>query len=233
MHIFVIMKNVLDNPVWNALISGNRHLATGSDKVKFFDPEVSPFAALLENTHENFGELYEKHNSDQPVFLWSMEELSIPKIWMVAHCIPGFQMVYEKPTVEAYKTQGITALTDKDIPAMLALTKLTRPGPFGNRTIEFGNYEGIFENDKLVAMTGQRFHPCDYIEISAVCTHPDYLGNGYARQLLLSQLSQILDADAKPHLHVRQDNERAIQVYQSLGFTIRMPVYFYLIKKQA
>ena len=115
---------------------------------------------------------------------------------------------------------------------MLALTKLTKPGPFGKRTIEFGNYEGIFENEQLVAMTGQRFHCFDYIEISAVCTHPDFLGRGFAKQLLLSQLTQILSSSQKPYLHVKGDNERAIQVYLSLGFSIRMPVFFYVIKKQ-
>ena len=227
----MVMENVLDNPVWNALISGNRRLATGSERVKLFDPAVSPFVALIENTRQNFMELSEMVNSDQLVFLWAKEILAIPKVWNVLHCIPGFQMVYEKAIVQAYKTDGITALTDRDIPDMLALTKLTKPGPFGMRTIEFGNYEGIFENAQLVAMTGQRFHPFDHIEISAVCTHPDYLGRGYARQLLLSQLSQILDAGSKPHLHVRIDNERAIHVYRALGFTVRIPVYFYIIKK--
>ena len=227
------MENVLDNPVWNALISGNRHLANGSDRVKLFDPDVSPFVALIENTPQNFQELSAMVNADQLVFLWAKEILAIPKVWNVMHCIPGFQMIYEKSTVKAYKTDGITALINKDIPEMLALTKLTKPGPFGTRTIEFGNYEGVFENGQLVAITGQRFHPFDHIEISAVCTHPDYLGRGYARQLLLSQLSQILGAGANPHLHVRQDNQRAIHVYKALGFTIRIPVYFYVINRQA
>ena len=227
------MENVLDNPVWNALISGNRHLANGSDRVKLFDPDVSPFVALIENTPQNFQELSAMVNADQLVFLWAKEILAIPKLWNVLHCIPGFQMVYENPIVQPYKTHNITVLTEKDIPEMVALTKLTKPGPFGTRTIEFGNYEGVFENGQLVAITGQRFHPFDHIEISAVCTHPDYLGRGYARQLLLSQLSQILGAGANPHLHVRQDNQRAIHVYKALGFTIRIPVYFYVINRQA
>jgi predicted GNAT family acetyltransferase len=80
-------------------------------------------------------------------------------------------------------------------------------------------------------MTGRRFHCFSHIEISAVCTHPGYLGKGYAKQLLLSQLTQILASSYKPYLHVKADNERAIRVYESLGFRTRMPVFFYVLEK--
>lgn len=226
------MEEVLDNPVWNALISGNSHLGTGSDRVKFFDQPVSSFAGLIENSPDNLLELHEIYASDGPVILWSKEPLSIPKAWKMVDCIKGLQMVYGQPTVLPYNNTNITALTEKDIPEMMALTKLTKPGPFGMRTIEFGNYEGIFENDRLVAMTGQRFHSFDHIEISAVCTHPDYLGRGYAKQLLLSRLKHILASSCRPYLHVREDNERAIHVYKALGFSVRIPVFFNVIKKQ-
>ncbi|HVG42779.1 MAG TPA: GNAT family N-acetyltransferase, partial [Chitinophagaceae bacterium] len=63
---------------------------------------------------------------------------------------------------------------------MMQLATLTKPGPFGPHTIDFGYYYGIFEEGKLVAMTGQRLHVAHFTEISAVCTHPDHLGKGYA-----------------------------------------------------
>ncbi len=225
------MKNPLANPVWNALISGNSHLAKGSERVRFFDGEVSPFAGLADNSLENLVELYELNTSERPVFLWAKQPLVFPEQWTVVDCIPGYQMVYDKLTVPECKATGIIPLTKDHVTEMVALTKLTKPGPFGTRTIEFGNYEGIFVGERLAAMTGQRFHPFDHVEISAVCTHPDFLGRGYAKQLLLSQLTQILDSSGKPHLHVRSDNERAIHVYKALGFSVSMPVYFYLIRK--
>ena len=140
-------------------------------------------------------------------------------------------MVYAKNEVSPYLSESIIPLTLTDVPAMLSLTQLTKPGPFAKRTIEFGNYEGIFENKVLAAMTGRRFHCFDHIEISAVCTHPLHLGKGYAKQLLLSQLDSILSSGNKPYLHVKEDNERAIHVYEALGFTTRMPVYFYVLQK--
>jgi GNAT superfamily N-acetyltransferase len=225
------MEHVLDNPVWNALASANAHLGTGSERAKFFHPEVSPFAALAENSVPELQELYALYTADSPVFLWADELITVPKEWQVMHCIKGLQMVYDQPAVREYDAGGTVPLTEKDIPEMIALTRLTKPGPFGTRTIEFGNYEGIFSDGKLAAMTGQRFHCFDHIEISAVCTHPDHLGKGYAKQLLLSQLTQILAGSSKPYLHVRDDNERAIHVYKTLGFSIRMPVYFYVLRK--
>jgi len=82
-----------------------------------------------------------------------------------------------------------------------------------------------------VVVAGQRFHVFDHMEISAVCTHPDYTGRGYAKQLLQSQIDRITAANGIPFLHVRRDNERAIAVYESLGFFTRTDIYFYVIKK--
>jgi predicted GNAT family acetyltransferase len=132
--------------------------------------------------------------------------------------------VYE-PTVE------IVDLTNEHIPAMLSLTKLTNPGPFLERTIEFGHYRGIFDGEELVAMAGQRIHAFNYAEISAVCTHPDYLGKGYARQLLLNQAQRMQAEGNIPYLHVLTTNERAIKVYEGIGFTIRKEMYFYVLQK--
>jgi ribosomal protein S18 acetylase RimI-like enzyme len=226
------MKNVLDNPVWNALISGNSHLAKGSERVRFFDPEVSPFAGLVESSAQNLLELYAAAEAGQRFFLWADALLPLPNVWEQVDCIRGCQMVYEDKHVNRYDDTDIVSLTEKNVAEMVALAKLTKPGPFATRTIEFGNYEGIFKDDKLVAMTGQRFHCFDHIEISAVCTDPAHLGKGYAKKLLLSQLKQITGSACKPYLHVREDNERAIGVYRSLGFSVRMPVYFYVIKKR-
>ena len=128
--------------------------------------------------------------------------------------------------------QTIQPLTNADVPQMLALTQLTNPCPFLKNTIDFGNYEGIFDGDKLIAMAGQRLNPLPYAEISAVCTHPDHLGKGYAKQLLLSQANRIKNEGNIPFLHVREDNIRAIEVYKSMGFVIHQKLQFYVLRKK-
>ena len=124
------------------------------------------------------------------------------------------------------------ALGTEHISQMVELAALTKPGPFGTGTINFGYYHGIFENEKLVAMTGQRLHTGNYTEISAVCTHPEHTGKGYAYTLMQQQLQLILQQGQQPFLHVREDNERAIALYLRLGLTVSRPMNFYFMKRQ-
>jgi len=142
-------------------------------------------------------------------------------------------MVCDAGAGQQLVTAGLVPLTNEHVPQMEALAKLTNPGPFAKKTIDFGHYHGVFENDKLVAMAGQRLYPYNYAEVSAVCTHPDHTGKGYARQLLQFQVDRIKAASEIPFLHVKDDNERAIKVYKSLGFATRTKVYFYVLVKAA
>ena len=80
-------------------------------------------------------------------------------------------------------------------------------------------------------MAGQRLHAGPYAEISAVCTHPDYLGRGYATRLLHSQVQRMRAAGNTPFLHVRTDNATAVKVYEALGFEVREELSIYLISK--
>ncbi len=225
------MGHVLDNPAFSALISGNKNLSYGNEEVKYFSIEVSPFVALRDNSTDDFGQLYELIIHNNSVIFIAPGEMEIPGQWKVLRCIRGLQMVYHNTTEQDNKPSNLVPLTTDDVPQMLALTKLTNPGPFATRTIEFGHYHGIFIGDQLVAMAGQRLHAFNYAEISAVCTHPDYTGKGYARQLLLFHISRILGASNIPFLHVRDDNERAIKLYETLGFITRRSVYFYVLQK--
>ncbi|MBN8822668.1 MULTISPECIES: GNAT family N-acetyltransferase [unclassified Spirosoma] len=225
------MEHVLDNPAWNALVSGNKHLGDGTDNVKYFMPEVSPFVALQENTAQNLHLLDAAIPFNSPIGFITTIQLPIPTPWTLLQRVDGLQMVYDSVAEKPQTNLPIRPLTSADVPDMLALTQLTRPGPFSTRTIEFGHYEGIFDEDKLVAMTGQRLNPFNYAEVSAVCTHPDHLGKGYARQLISNQLYRIQQSDGVPFLHVRSDNKRAIQIYEAMGFKVRTEIYFCFIKR--
>ncbi|OOQ61437.1 GNAT family N-acetyltransferase [Mucilaginibacter pedocola] len=224
------MEHVLDNPGWNALISGNSDLATGDNRIKYFQPEVSPFMGFCNNAEADFDELYQLAPQGRVFGYISDVATAIPAPWTVLASIACPQMIHNGKPGDIL-TDNVRLLTDADIPQMLALTKLTAPGPFAERTIEFGHYYGIFDGDKLVAMAGQRLHIFNYAEISAVCTHPDYLGRGYAKQLLQFHVNRIIAAEEVPILHVRHDNARAIAVYESLGFATRKLIYFHIIKK--
>ena len=226
------MPHVLDNPAFNALISQNSNFANGTHEVKYFPREVSPFVAFNTNTEKNFNTLHQITLHDKPVILISPNEIELPPQWKLLRSMHGFQMLYTGATIpEPEIKAGIVPLRDEHIPQMLSLTQLTQPGPFDERTIDFGHYQGVFEGDQLVAMAGQRLHAFNYAEVSAVCTHPDHLGKGYARQLLVQQINRIVAASETPFLHVRHDNHRAIKVYESLGFATRREIFFYVMTK--
>jgi ribosomal protein S18 acetylase RimI-like enzyme len=226
------MYQYLDNPAWYALCSGNKNFSNGNDKVKFFDSEVSPFIATNENSEEYFRMLYDLIPHNAPVIFISSKEMAFPSFWNIRRLIKGIQMIYEGNKIEEEPNADIIPLNNCHIDQMLSLTKLTDPGPFGPRTIEFGHYYGILKQNKLVAMAGQRLHVYHFTEISAVCTHPDFTGKGYAKDLLRHQINRMQCASFIPYLHVRSDNVRAISVYESLGFKTRKEIFFYVLQKQ-
>lgn len=223
------MEQVLDNPAWYALNTGNSNLAYGNERVKFFDKDVAPFVGFDENTEENFDALYNLITHDELVAFVSSYPVAIPGKWKILRHVPCLQMVHNGKLNEV--GAELINLTNDHVPQMMNLAELTKPGPFRERTIDFGTFQGMFENDKLVAMAGQRMAPLPYVEISAVCTHPDYTGKGYAKQLLTSQANHIIAQNSVPFLHVRDDNHRAIKVYENVGFVTRTDMYFYMLSK--
>lgn len=226
------MEDLLYNPVYNALLSGDRHLSSGNNSVKFFDEQVSPFVGFETDYAYGFTELYDILPAGRKILYASPTFIQPPAGWNLRHEIKGLQFVYEAGREPEKNFPGIVPLEQSHITEMVELAALTKPGPFGVKTIDFGYYFGIFENEMLVAMTGQRLHVQNSTEISAVCTHPDHSGKGYAYSLLQHQLQLILQQGQQPFLHVREDNDRAISLYKRLGFTISRNMNFYFMVKQ-
>ena len=225
------MHSLLDNPVFNALSSGDSHLGTGTENVKYFDKEVSPYAGFKEDYKKGFEDLHQFLPSGRNILYATRKKISEPKGWKILVAIEGLQFVFESGKSIVLNEIELVPLGRNHVDEMIALAKLTKPGPFDRRTIEFGNYFGIFENENLVAMTGQRLHVPGFSEVSAVCTHPLHIGKGYAGILLAHQIDIIIKSGQQPFLHVRSDNVRAIYLYEKAGFKVNGPMNFYFLKK--
>lgn len=226
------MEHLLDNPIFNALNSAHSIYAKGTANVKYYQEEVAVFAGLKTNSPADFEELYALATDANTFVVFSPVALTIPANWKLLTHIDMFQFVYDSKEIPAGADGDFTDLDNEYVPEMMALVELTQPGPFRERTIELSNYTGVIDEGKLVAMAGHRFNPTPYIEVSAVCTHPDHLGKGYAYMLIREQIKRILDKGEIPFLHVRNDNTGAIKLYEKLGFYIRSEMIAYVIKKE-
>jgi ribosomal protein S18 acetylase RimI-like enzyme len=229
----------LDNVIWQALTTRQAHFAESVDGARRFVREVSPLAAFQEEGAKGYASLAELLSAGATVGLFLDRPYEPQSGWKYIAGAPLLQMVCENGItsdgiypISVNQKPKITELEPKDSPEMIELTALTKPGPFGSRTHEFGTYVGIRLNGKLVAMTGERLKVPGHTEVSAVCTHPEHTGKGYAGILMLEIMKGIRERGEIPFLHVRQDNSRAIEVYRRLGFRERVLRHFTVVRKE-
>jgi ribosomal protein S18 acetylase RimI-like enzyme len=223
----------LDNIIWKALTTRQAEFAESFKQVRKFMPEVSPLAAFPEPTPEGYESLTGLVDTGATIGLFLDAPYQPQAGWSFLAGAPMPEMVYEGDGVPSSSASDpeIVELSAADVPEMMALTALTKPGPFHKRTYELGTYLGIRREKKLVAMAGERLKVPGYTEVSAVCTHPEHTGHGYARILMIEVMQRILERGEAPLLHVRQDNVRAIQLYERLGFRLRVLLHFAVLRK--
>jgi len=225
----------LDNVIWHALTTRQTEFAETSEKASRFVPEVSPLAGLREPTPEGYESLAELLSSEGTIALFLDTPYQDRRGWNLIAGAPLLQMVCEDSASLAKLSSASEAkvleLNAEHSAAMSELTALTKPGPFHTRTHELGTFLGICRDGKLVAMAGERLKVPGYTEVSAVCTHPEHAGKGYARILMTEVMRRIRDRGERPFLHVRKDNERAIKLYQRLGFSRRSLLHLAVLRK--
>ncbi len=129
-----------------------------------------------------------------------------------------FKMVWDGRPPESDEAPDAIRLEPEHATQALELATLTRPGPFGPRTIELGEYFGYFEGSRLIAMAGERMCGGEFHEISGVCVHPDFQGRGMARRLTSKVVRRQLMRNETPFLHVMRDNAGGRALYERLGF---------------
>jgi ribosomal protein S18 acetylase RimI-like enzyme len=226
----------LDHPIWNSLHTEHSSLAISNKLARRYPPAIGPLSGIAAQTAAGYEALRELAGRGGVVVLFCTEAPAPTPGWTLIRGGVLSQMICVHPVnhVPDPLTRGeeLRLLTTEDVPAMVALAELTEPGPFRERTIELGVFYGIFEKGRLLAMAGQRMHLPDSVEVSAVCTHPDARGRGYARKLIATVMDEIHGRGKTPFLHSFADNHSAIRVYESLGFTPRRTFELAVLKNE-
>lgn len=160
--------DVLDNPAWHSLRGHHAALGRSADAAATYDSQVSVFGAVAESS--GLPDLAGLLAAGEVVGIACPEPIANPDPaqWKQHQVVPVHQMVCEAPVPGP--DADMVRLGPEHVDAMLALVKLTEPGPFAPRTIEMGHYWGVIEDGRLLAMAGERLCPPGWVELSGVCT---------------------------------------------------------------
>jgi len=129
-------------------------------------------------------------------------------------------------------TEIVVELGEADKEEMFRLITRVQPGYYHPDTRQLGDYFGIRKDGILVAMAGERMRMTGYSELSAVCTLPEYTGRGYAQQLMAHLCRRQAAAGITSFLHVAKVNQRALRLYEHLGFRYRRDIAFRRVRKE-
>lgn len=219
----------LDNPILASLQTRHRPFASDADAASRYPPEVAPFLGVA-SAEANVGAALDALIApDDTVYLLGVAP-HVDRSWSLKAYAPLAQMVCESPipVVDGPDMIELGAAHQVDV---LALTALVYPHYFRPRTMALGRYFGIYVEGRLAAMIGERLGTHTTREMSAICTHPDFLGRGYARRLTAWLTNETLARGALPFLHVSHENLRAKTLYEQMGYRLRRDIGFWSLRR--
>jgi ribosomal protein S18 acetylase RimI-like enzyme len=225
------MSHMLDRPVWNALNTRHAALALGGDLAKRYAPPIHPFASSLDESPESLAALAAIAAPGETLMFLQAAEFVLPPGFAPTMTSFGVQMVAER-RMPVMEDDRIAALGGADAADMLELATLTKPGPFTLKALSLGDFWGIRENGRLIAMAGERLKLDGLTELSGVATHPDFQGKGLGRLMTLYAAGRICAKGEQPFLHTYAANSVAIGLYESIGFRLRTRMNVAAIERQ-
>jgi len=220
----------LDNPFFAALDSLHRDVALRRGEVARYPADVAPFLGIA-RADADVGDAFDALvPAGDEVLLLGVAPARMPPGWRLEPFADLAQMVREEP-LDVVDGPDILELDERHRDDVLALVALVYPHYFRPRTMQLGRYFGICQDGRLAAMIGERLGTPHAREMSAICTHPDFLGRGYARRLTAFLANDTLRAGRLPFLHVSHANTRAVQLYERQGWRMRRDIPFWRLAR--
>lgn len=221
----------LDRPIWASLTTFHTSMAEGSALAMRYLPEVNLFASARDDGAQARAALASLVRPGEHIYILQVPPIAVPPGLHATRTAKGVQMVATQP-LDGAPDEELVVLTDADAPEMLALATLTEPGPFFLRTHHMGRFLGIRRQGRLAAMAGERMRFPGHTEVSGVCTHPEFRGQGLARRLSAAVAAAIQQRGDQAFLHAWATNAPAIALYRSLGFELRAEVNVAVLERE-
>jgi ribosomal protein S18 acetylase RimI-like enzyme len=213
-------EHPLDHPVWNMLTAPQRHLAQWHGKACRIDPTFGPFAAAAPGHEAELASLLPSKSDE--IWIVQAETFAPPPGTYAVRTAALLQMIAEPGAFCSEDEAEMAVLSEADATEMTALALATQPGPWGQATHRYGTFYGVRREGRLVAMAGERMRPAPGLaEVSAVCTYPEFRGQGLAARLIRRVMAGMIARGDTPLLHSYAANAGAIRLYESLGFRAR------------
>ena len=216
--------HALDRPAWSSLTTFHAPLSVGGRLARRYASDVNLFASAVDDSEAAVAALADLVGPSEQLFVAQVPDIVLDRSLIAVKRARCVQMTAPRGCVRLPIAADVLDLTDQDGPEMLALARLTEPGPFLTRTYAMGRFIGVRIDGRLAAMAGQRFRMPGYTEVSGVCTHPDFRGRGLARMLSAAVATFIEERGDVAFLHAWTSNLAAIRLYESLGFELRTEV---------
>ena len=220
----------LDNPFFSALGSLHAGIALCAGEVLRYPPEFAPFLGIPHPGVDLRRPLETLVAAGDSVLLLGVAPAAVPDGWTLERFADLAQMSCDHE-LEVVDGPDIVELDMRHRDDVLALTALVYPHYFRRRTMELGRYFGMYVDGRLAAMVGERLGTPDAREMSAICTHPDFLGLGYARRLTAFLGNRTLQEGKRPFLHVAYSNARAKRLYEQMGYRLRRDIAFFALRR--
>jgi len=213
----------LSNMIWRAFAGSQKRLTTGTDRVRRFATGYSPLLAFADPASADFAQIAPYCQAGERFYCgeWTGAQ---PTGWTIELDTTMCPMLWNGSLPPAGESLDVVRLRSDHVPQAMELTALTRPGPFGERTIELGEWYGVFEDGLLIAMAGERLQDGRLREISGICTRPEFQGRGLARRMTELMVRRLLARGETPFLHVAAKNTRAVELYKKMGFVVTREV---------
>jgi GNAT superfamily N-acetyltransferase len=220
----------LDNPFFSALDSLHAGIALRAGEVLRYPAEFAPFLGIPHADVALGGPLDSLVPAGESVLMLGVAPSTLPDGWALERFADLAQLTCDRE-LEVIDGPGIVELDERHHADVLALTALVYPHYFRPRTMALGRYFGMYVDGRLAAMIGERLGTHDAREMSAICTHPDFLGRGLARRLTAFLTNRTLQEGEQPFLHVAYANARAKALYERMGYRLRRDIPFFALRR--